>query len=344
MHFSPYMFAILLLSFVICILVTRALIILLPKWGLVDAPEARRQHKKITPRGGGAAVLIAFTIGFSLIDYFWLQNTYTTNLLIPLWIIGLISIRDDISHVNVVIRLLLQLVIAAYLVYALLLPYQLFHGELSQIMDFIMAFIAFAGFMNIYNFMDGMDGMTVSQSMHLSITMLILAFLRYDVILHVELVIAIASLILVCSIAFAIYNWHPAYIFLGDVGSMTFGVLIGLALMLIAASSERLFVATIIASMYYLVDGGMVILIRTDVNPIARFLRGEKQIWQPHLQHFFQQAIRKRLPYKKIMTEIILCNYWLMMLSIGSLFYPVISLLLAILIVTRVMIKFSEKD
>ena len=342
MDFPIYILPILLLSFIICIILTRALITLLPKWGMIDTPEERRQHKKITPRGGGIAVLIAFTIGFALMDYFWLHSAYTTKLLAPLWIIGLVSIRDDISHVNVAVRLLLQLMIAAYFIYALLLPNQLFHGEFSPTVDFIMAFMAFAGFMNVYNFMDGMDGITVSQSMHLSVTIIILAFLRYDVILHVELVIAIAALVLVCSIAFAIYNWHPAHIFLGDVGSITFGVLIGLALMLIAASGERLFVSTIIASMYYLVDGGMVILIRADVNPIARFLRGEKKIWQPHLNHFFQQAIRKRLSHKKIMTEIMLCNYWLMMLSIGALFYPVISLLLAILIVTRVVIKFSE--
>ena len=307
---------------------------MLPKWGLIDAPDERRQHKKITPRGGGIAVLIAFTIGFALMDYFWLHGAYTTSLLAPLWMIGIISIYDDISHVNVAVRLLLQLIVAAYLVYALLLPYQLFHGELSHSADFIMAILAFAGFMNIYNFMDGMDGMTVSQSMHLSVTILIIAFLRYDVIFHVELVVAIAVLVLVCSIAFAIYNWHPAHIFLGDVGSITFGVLIGLALMLIAASGERLFVATIIASMYYLADGGMTILIRA--------LKGEK-IWQPHLKHFFQQAIRKRLSHKKIMTEIILCNYWLMMLAVGALFYPVVSLMMAILIVTRVVIRFSER-
>ena len=341
MHFPIYILPILLLSFTICLISTRALITLLPKWGLVDVPEERRQHKKVTPRGGGIAVLIAFSIGFALIDYLWLQSAYTTNLLAPLWVIGLVSICDDIRHVNVAVRLALQLIIAAYLAYTLLLPHQLFHGELSYIPDFIMSVIAFAGFINIYNFMDGMDGMTTSQSVHLSITILIICFLRYDVILHVELVIVIASLVLVCAMAFSIYNWHPAHIFLGDVGSITFGVLMGLALMLIAASGERLFVATIIASMYYLVDGGVTILIRPEVNPIVRFFKGET-IWQPHLQHFFQQAIRKRVSHKKIIAEIILCNYWLMMLAIGALFYPVISLLMAILIVARVLIKFGE--
>ena len=334
MHFPIYILPILLLSFITCIILTRTLIIMLPKWGLIDVPGERRQHKKNTPRGGGIAVLIAFSMGFVLIDYLWLQNAYSISLLAPLWMIGIISVYDDISHVNVAIRLLLQIIIAAYLCYFFLLPHQLFHGELPDAVDFIMALLAFAGFMNIYNFMDGMDGMTVSQSIHLSLTMLIIAFLRYDVIFHVELVFMIASLVLVCSLAFAIYNWHPAHIFLGDVGSITFGVLIGLALMLIAASGERLFVSTIIASMYYLADGGMTILVRA--------LKGEK-IWQPHLNHFFQQAIRKRLSHKRIMTEVILCNYWLMMLSVGALFYPVVSLLMAILIVTRVVIKFSEK-
>ena len=75
---------------------------------------------------------------------------------------------------------------------------------------------------------------------------------------------------------------------------------------------------------------------------LIRALRGEK-VWLPHLNHFFQQAIRKRLTHRKIMTEVILCNYWLMMLSVGALFYPVISLIIAMLIVIRVLLKFSEK-
>lgn len=332
MHLPPYIFFTFLVSFTICLLITRYLIAILPKYGMIDAPSQRRQHRKITPRGGGIAILIAFSLGFSLIDYLWLQTDYTIRVLPPLWMLGIISFYDDVKHVNIGIRFTIHIIVASYLAYYILLPNQLFHGELGYSADLIMTVLALTGFMNIYNFMDGMDGMTVSETTHLSITIMLLCLLRHDVILYSELVFAIALLTLACSIAFGVYNWHPAHIFLGDVGSIILGMLMGLALMLIAASSERLFVSVIIASMYYLADGGMTILIRA--------IKGEK-IWQPHLKHFFQQAIKKRLTHKKIITEIILCNYWLMMLSIGALFYPVVSLLLAILIVTRVIIKFS---
>ena len=334
MQFSYHILYVFLLSFALCVLFTRTLVKFLPKCGIVDAPSARRQHKKVTPRGGGLAVITAFTIGFAIIDHLWLGGIYSARVLAPLWMIGLISFYDDIRHVNVVLRLLLQLIVAAYLAYNFLLPYSLFHDGLPPGVDFIIAFFAFTAFVNIYNFMDGIDGMTSSMSIHLSLTILLICFLRHDVINHVELVETIALLTLACSLAFVIYNWHPAHIFLGDIGSITFGLLIGLNLMLIASSGERLFVAAIIAPLYYLGDGGMTILIRA--------LRGEK-VWLPHLNHFFQQAIRKRLTHRKIMTEVILCNYWLMMLSVGALFYPVISLIIAMLIVIRVLLKFSEK-
>lgn len=334
MYFSNHIFLIFLITFVLCALLTRMLITTLPKIGLVDVPTERKQHKKNVPRGGGIAPIIAFSIGFLLIDHFWFQDIYTFKIILPLWAIGLISIYDDIGHVNVLMRLALHLMVASYIVYTFLFPRLLFHGELPRTIDFIMTIIVYAGFMNIYNFMDGMDGMTVSQSAHLSITILIITYLRYDVIIHADLVCAIALLVLACSMAFAIYNWHPAHIFLGDVGSVMFGLLLGFALMLIAASAERLFVSSVIASMYYLSDGGMTLLIRA--------LSGER-VWEPHLKHFFQQAIRKRMPQRKIIWEILLCNYWLMVLAIGALFYPVISLALAILIVTRLIVKFSEK-
>ncbi|MEY3197539.1 MAG: hypothetical protein RLZZ59_910 [Pseudomonadota bacterium] len=324
---------IILITFGLCLLITRSLITLLPKFGMIDEPGARRMHKKITPRGGGIAVLLAFSFGFYAIDYFWLGGGYSRALLMPLWAIALVSFYDDIKHVNVALRFLVQIIVSACLTYIFLLPNLLFHGEFPGVIDFVMAIITFAGFINIYNFMDGIDGLTSAQSLHLSITMLLICALRYDVIMHVDLVISISLLIMACSIAFLVYNWHPAYIFLGDVGSITFGLLIGLALMLIASSAERLFVSTIIATLYYLADGGLTIIIRA--------IRREK-IWLPHLNHFFQQAMRKRLSQKKIMLEIILCNYWLMILAVSALFYPVFSLLLAMFVVTRTILKFAE--
>jgi UDP-N-acetylmuramyl pentapeptide phosphotransferase/UDP-N-acetylglucosamine-1-phosphate transferase len=325
---------VLLLSFVICLVLTRFLVIFLTKIGVVDNPDERRLHKQTTPTGGGVAVMVSFILGFAIIDYILFESQYSFHILLPISILAAISLYDDIKELAPGFRLFVHIITAAYITYYFLLPHQLFHGELSYWADFIIAFIALAGFANIYNFMDGIDGITASESIHLSTTILILCVLRHDVILHVELISMIAALILMCSLAFIIYNWHPAHIFIGDVGTITIGILLGLSLMLIAASGVKLFVSVIIASLYYLGDGGLTILIR--------IIKKEK-IWLPHVNHFFQQAIRQRLSHRKITTEIILCNYWLMMLSISALYYPLLSLLLAMGLVMRVLVKFSEK-
>ena len=325
---------VLLFSFVVCLVLTRFLVIFLTEIGVVDNPDERRLHKQTTPTGGGVAVMISFILGFAMIDYILFEWQYSFHILIPVSILAIISLYDDIKELPVAFRLFVHLLSAAYITYNFLLPHQLFHGELSYWVDFTIAFIALTGFMNIYNFMDGIDGITASESIHLSATILILCVIRHDVILYSELITVIASLILMCAIAFLIYNWHPAHIFIGDVGSITIGMLLGLCLMLIAASGVKLFVSVIIASLYYLADGGITILIR--------IIKKEK-IWLPHVNHFFQQAVRRRFSHRKVTTEIILCNYWLMMLSISALYYPLLSLVLAIGLVVRVLVKFSEK-
>jgi UDP-N-acetylmuramyl pentapeptide phosphotransferase/UDP-N-acetylglucosamine-1-phosphate transferase len=334
MNQNLFIFITLALCFLICMMMTRFLVLFLPRMGMVDDPEdPRRLHESVTPTGGGIAVLTSFLLGFVLIDYKIYDFYYSPYIALPIFILGLISLFDDIKGMPIFVRLAIHLCAAAYIAYELLLPYQLFHGELGFWADFTLAFIALAGFANIYNFMDGMDGLTASQSVHLSLTMIILCYLRYDIIIHTELVLLIAILVLVCSSAFGIYNWHPAKIFIGDIGSICLGILLGLCLILIAASSMRLFVSAIIASLYYIGDGGLTILIR--------LLKGER-IWLPHVNHFFQQAIRKEVPQRKILFEIILCNYWLMMLAISALFYPVISLMFAIGLVARTLFKLSK--
>lgn len=316
-------------------MITRFLILFLPRLGMVDDPnENRRLHKNYTPTGGGIAVIIAFLMGFLILDYRLYDFYYSPYIALPIFIISAISLFDDIRGMSVTMRLAFHLSVSAYVAYELLMPHQLFHGELGLWPDFIISFIALAGFANIYNFMDGMDGLTASQSVHLSLTILVICFLKYDIIIHAELVLLIAVLVLFVVVPFGIYNWHPARIFIGDIGSISIGILLGLCLMLIAASSMRLFVASIIASLYYLGDGGLTILLR--------MLKGEK-IWLPHVNHFFQQAIRKKMGQSKIITEIILSNYWLMMLAISALQYPVVSLIFAIGIVARTLFKFSDK-
>ena len=257
----------------------------LPYYNIVDVPSYRRNHTNDTPRGGGIAIVISFCISFIIYEYITYQKFYYSLTLLVVTIYGaIISFLDDIKGVSVLFRFISHLLISTYIVLNFVYPQTIFHGDIPLALDMLFLILCLTAYINIYNFLDGIDGITASNSIYLSVIILLLCYLRFDEILHVKLVILISWLVLFSSIAFIYLNWYPAKIFLGDVGSVTLGLLLGTCLLFIAVSESRLLCACIIASMYYLADGGLTIIIRLS--------KGEK-IWLPHLQHFFQQAVAK---------------------------------------------------
>jgi len=321
-----------ILSFIGSIILIRFLIKRLSLWGIVDIPDKRRAHTRITPRGGGLFIVIIFVISFIFFEYSATNISANSLKLIPIFLaIATISFLDDLKPIHVSIRLIIHLCCTGLSVFLFLYPVPILRQMLPSNIDFIIATVLLTAFLNIYNFLDGLDGMTAAESIHLSITILILCVLQYNVIINVDLIILIALILLSCSISFLIFNWHPAKIFLGDVGSISLGFLLGLCLLLISASSIHLFISSIIASLYYIGDGGLTILVR---------LVKKEKIWEPHLQHFFQKAVRNGMATQQIIKRIVICNFFLMLLAINALYYPVISLILGIFIVFITLINF----
>jgi UDP-N-acetylmuramyl pentapeptide phosphotransferase/UDP-N-acetylglucosamine-1-phosphate transferase len=321
------------MSFVIGVLSIILFIPLLKKIGMVDNPSERRAHKNPTIRGGGIAFVIAFIFTFCFIAFFSNGRNISFLILIPVSILGIVSFGDDIKGMPILVRLLVHL-FAAYLCIKFYFGNNLiFRGEIGANIDFFLAVLSLAAFINIYNFLDGIDGISAFQSIHLSLSAIILCIIRDKVIINVDMVFYISSILLGCSIGFLLFNWHPAKIFMGDVGSTFLGLLHGLNLLLIAASSERLFLAASIASLYYISDGGITILIR--------LMKGEK-IWLPHLNHFFQQAVRKGMSHKEVVCKIGICNFILLILSVSSLYVPHLAIIFSILTVTYILVHFHD--
>lgn len=323
-----------LLSFIVTTLLTWLLVHILPYFGLVDIPSKRRAHSKIIPRGGGLAVVIVYIFAFYFYEYFFTsQLTYSLKILPLLLVIATISFLDDLVSVPIVIRFISHIICSILAIILFLSPALLFHHELPIYLDFVLSVIVLTSFLNIYNFLDGIDGISCAQSIHLSITILVLCYLQLDIIIHVNMIIILNTIILACCLGFLLFNWHPAQIFLGDVGSISLGFLLGLSLLLISASSRHLFIASSIASLYYIADGGLTILIR---------LVNKEKIWQPHLKHFFQKAVKSGKSHKQVVGKIIICNMTLMLLSVLSLYFPLISIVFAILTVMITLINFAK--
>jgi UDP-N-acetylmuramyl pentapeptide phosphotransferase/UDP-N-acetylglucosamine-1-phosphate transferase len=303
----------------------------MPKLGIVDVPSARRAHARPTPRGGGVSFVIIFSVIFPIFEY-WVSGEYSLSvkLLQVLLPLSVISFLDDVSHVMIPLRLVVHAVCACFAVMWLVHPNNILHYEIPNWLDLVIGTFALITFLNVYNFLDGIDGITVSESIHLSITILLLCILRHDIIPNVNNIMAIATIIFGWSMGFIFFNWQPAKIFLGDVGSISIGFVLGICLLMVASASARLFMSCVIASLYYIADGGMTILIR--------LVKGER-IWEPHLKHFFQKAVRSGKSHRYVVMRITKCNILLMLFALNALYYPVVSAICAILVVMVTVIR-----
>ena len=320
----------LLLSFFISWLATKLLINSLKKFGLIDRPSARRLHSSPTPRGGGLAIVLSFLVCILIYAYFSPLAAPLGYILRLLLALAFISFMDDLEHINIVARLALHLICAFDAVY-LLIASQLaqdYYGLKIFIIGIILA-----GFINIYNFLDGTDGLSCTCAVHISLAIILVCLLRQNI--HLANYIIISScLVASASLGFLVFNFHPAKIFLGDVGSISLGFILGINLALIATSSLNLFITSIIISMYHLADGGLTILIR--------LFQGKKP-WQAHTEHFFQQALQKGMRPKIIVYKIMSCNFILMICALLSLTYPVTSLIVAAVATAVLLLHFSAK-
>ena len=93
---------------------------------------------------------------------------------------------------------------------------------------------------------------------------------------------------------FLVWNWAPARIFLGDVGSVPLGYLLGF--LLLATASRGHWKIALILPLYFLADATITLL--------RRLLRGER-VWLPHREHFYQQAVRRGLGHAAVVRRVI---------------------------------------
>ena len=130
------------------------------------------------------------------------------------------------------------------------------------------------------------------------------------------------------AVGFLRWNWHPAKIFLGDVGSVPLGFLLGW-LAIAAAGQDSvggpIWTACLILPLYYFVDA--------TVTLLRRLARGVN-IFQAHREHFYQQAVIAGRRHDQVAGAIALCGGGLWAAAWGvTAWAPVAGLALAALLV-----------
>jgi len=256
---------------------TRMLIPLLQRWGRVDRPNERSSHVAPVLRGGGLAVVAVLIVPVAVHSWLLAGRAPLPPLLMLVAFLGLaaISWRDDRKSLPVRVRLAAQ--IAAIVLGFAALPASglVFQGLLPPALDHALVAIGWIWFINLYNFMDGIDGISGVETASIGAGLAVVAAFSVSAPALSPLGMAIAG----TACGFLIWNWTPAKLFLGDVGSIPLGFLIGFALLVLAAGGQP--VPALILPLYYVVDATSTLLLRA--------WRGEK-VWQAHRSHAYQVA------------------------------------------------------
>jgi UDP-N-acetylmuramyl pentapeptide phosphotransferase/UDP-N-acetylglucosamine-1-phosphate transferase len=288
----------------------------LVKRALLDRPNERSSHTNPTPRGGGWALLVVLVPGLMLTAITQHTLPHYLPLIAGVLLLAAISWWDDVHSLNPLARLSAHLMAAFMGSLALPDHAMVLGGILPFLLDRLMMIIGWAWFINLTNFMDGIDGITGIETITISTGVaLALSVAAID-----DPFLDVATLLLTGTcLGFLALNWHPAKIFLGDVGSVPLGYLSGFILITLAAKGYV--VAALILPLYYLADSGITIT--------KRALRGEK-IWQAHRQHFYQRAAARLGGHDKVVRRIVLANIALIISALIAITTPWLGLGLAV--------------
>jgi UDP-N-acetylmuramyl pentapeptide phosphotransferase/UDP-N-acetylglucosamine-1-phosphate transferase len=293
-------------------------------------PNARSSHRIPTPQGAGIAVIAATLLVTALVA---VQSELAMPfvLFVATLFIAVVGMVDDIKPIPVLPRLLLQAAAVAAVIYSApdnlrLAPMWPLWAERALIL------LAGLWFVNLVNFMDGLDLMTVAEVVPITAALTLLAWLGG----LGALPMLVAASLCGAMLGFAPYNRPVAKVFLGDVGSLPIGLLLGWCLLELAWQQHL--IAALLLPLYYLTDA--------TVTLIRRIARREP-FWVAHRTHFYQRATDNGFTVAQVITEVFALNLVLAALAIaaatGSAIIAALSFLLGALAVALVLLHFARK-
>jgi len=282
---------------------TGLVLLLLRRKGILDHPTERSSHSQPTPRGGGWGILLTALPAWVALVYFDLAPEGSITLLVGAAVLMGISWLDDVQGLPASTRFLVQLAVVALGLMALPDDTLVFQGWLPWTWDRLLAGFGWLWFLNLFNFMDGIDGLAGTEAGTLGLGLAGLA-------LAGAMPLALgwpAALIAGAALGFLIWNWHPARLFMGDVGSVPLGFLLGGLLLQAAAAGA--WAAALLLPAFFLADATVTLLDR---------LRRRQKVWQAHREHFYQMPLLKGASHSWVVRRVLLLNLVLTLLALVS--------------------------
>ena len=324
----PLIIGIFAAVFLLSLMGTRLALAYLKRRAILDHPNDRSSHSIPTPRGGGLAVSAVLIATWAILAFSGFGG-FSQILIVCGCAFGLaaLSWRDDLRPLPARFRLLGQIAaVCTALAFSMDKgPY--FGGSLPISLDLFLAGFLWVWFLNLFNFMDGIDGITATETISICAGICLITAGAATGLFPYAIVTIPAAL------GFLWWNWPPARVFLGDVGSISLGFLLGR--LLLSLMQEGYWAAAVILPAYYHADASLTILLR--------MFRGER-IWQAHKQHAYQQAVQRGWSHKAVVLTILPANIALIGLTVLATFKPELtslSIALSLVIVSLIIYIFQ---
>jgi UDP-N-acetylmuramyl pentapeptide phosphotransferase/UDP-N-acetylglucosamine-1-phosphate transferase len=255
----------------------------------LDRPNARSLHEQPVPRVGGVAILAALALAAA-------AGLAPFGLALGLaFALGAVSFLDDLYRLPTALRLAAHVAAAGLLCWYILSP--------MSWLELALIALGVAWITNLYNFMDGADGLAGGMAVAGFGAYALAAAMMGDAAIALT-----AGAIVGAAASFLAFNFPPARVFLGDVGSIPLGFLAG-ALGVIGWRNDLWPLWFPLLAFAPFIGDATITLLR-------RLLRRER-VWQAHREHYYQRMVRMGLGHRR--TALI--AYALMLLCAAAALY-----------------------
>lgn len=280
---------------------------------VMDIPNERSSHSVPTPRGGGIAIAIVW---FAAISFLFVLKEIDSNLFMALLCglpISAIGFIDDLISITPRMRLFVQVCSAALAVFFLGGVNAIDIGFTIVAIPFLFSLLAVVGIVwltNLFNFLDGIDGYISSSTIFIGLTAAILLGCSHLLLLAV------------ITAGFLVWNWQPAKIFMGDVGSTLLGFTIGVFVIYYQNIGAVSIVIWLMLTSLCWFDASLTLY--------RRWKNGE-ELSKAHRKHAYQRLVQSGFSHQKTVLLSLVVSLFVLGLVWLAFEFPAFSVLFLVL-------------